>query len=69
MTLDLNQDQSQAVMRGETVRLSSHDLGEVVVLQLAAYEEALAEERERAGWSQLGKKAAERWGQENPFES
>lgn len=69
MTLDLNQDQSQAVMRGEPVRITSDALGEIVVLQVAAYEEALAEEREKAAWSKVGRKASERWGQENPFES
>lgn len=69
MTIDLNYDQSQAVRRGEAVRLIAQDLGEVVVLQASAYEEALAEEREKAGWARLSKKAADRWGRENPFES
>jgi hypothetical protein len=68
MTLELTEEQRQAVQRGEAVRLSGTDLGKVVVLSASAFEGALLEEREKAEWAQLGRNAAERWGRENPYE-
>lgn len=68
MSLELTEVQREAVRRGEAVRLSDRDLGEVVVQDAAAYEEVLRDEREKAGWAQLGRKSADCWGRENPFD-
>jgi len=64
MMLNLNADQSQAVERGEAVRLPS-DMGEIVVVRAKAYERSLAE-RENAGRGKSATKDAQHWGRDNP---
>jgi hypothetical protein len=68
MTLNLTDAQSQAVKRGEAVRVNSNDLGEVVVLPAATYQ-LLSEEQDIAASKQLSGKALVRWGRENPYEA
>lgn len=47
------------------------DLGKEVVLlcgeDFARIQMLLEDDREKAAWAALGRKAAGRWGQENPF--
>jgi hypothetical protein len=66
MTVELTEEQRQAIQRGEAVRLSVMDLGEVVVLPASAFV-ALLNEQDKAAWAKLARKAATRWAQENPF--
>ena len=66
MTLNLSDDQSRAVRRGEPIRLQNAELGEVVIMPAATFE-SLADDRERRAWKQLGEKAQSRWGRENPY--
>ena len=69
--IDLTEEQRQAILKGEAVRIPSPEIGEdLVLLRGALYEkirELLEEEREKAEWAKLSRKAANRWAQENPF--
>jgi ASC-1-like (ASCH) protein len=71
--IELTEQQRQAVKQGEAIRLLAPELGEdVVLLRAEAYDtirELLEEEREKAGWAKLARKAAVRWAEENPLES
>ena len=64
--MDLTAEQVTAVKNGETVHVQMPGVGEVIVLLPTALMELLEEEREKAAWARLARKAAEQWAQENP---
>jgi hypothetical protein len=68
MTLNLTDRERQALQRGEAVRLTAPGLGDVIVQQAEAFEDALAQARDKAALAQSARKAAERWAQENQFD-
>jgi hypothetical protein len=69
--IQLTEEQSQALRNGEPVRLPAPELGKEVVLlrgeDFARIQMLLQDDREKAAWAALGRKAADRWAQENPF--
>ncbi len=69
--IQLTQEQSQALRNGEAVRLPMPELGKEVVLlcgaDFARIQMLLEDDREKAAWASLGRKAAKRWAEENPF--
>jgi hypothetical protein len=71
MNIELTAEQQQAVQKGEVVRLTVPELSsDLVLLRAEQYEilrEFLDDEREKAAWAQLARKAANRWAEENPF--
>jgi hypothetical protein len=71
MHIELTEEQRQAVMNGKTVLLTIPELGgDLVLLRADLYESirgVLEDEREKAAWAKLSRKAADRWANENPF--
>jgi hypothetical protein len=71
MNIELTEEQKQAVRNGEAVRLTVPELdSDVVLLRAEQYENLLEfseDEREKAAWAKLARKAANRWAEENPF--
>jgi len=71
MNIKLTAEQQEAVQKGEAVRLTVPELNSDLVLVPAEQYESLCEllndEREKAAWAQLARKAANRWAEENPF--
>jgi hypothetical protein len=71
MHIELTEEQRQAVMNGKTVLLTIPELGgDLVLLRADLYEsirDVLEDEREKAAWAKLSRKAADRWASENPF--
>ena len=69
--IQLTEEQNQALRNGEPVRLPWPDLGKEVVLlrgeDFARIQMLLEDDREKAAWAAVGRKAASRWAQENPF--
>ncbi len=69
--IQLTDEQNQALLKGEPVRLPLSDLGQEVVLlrgeDFARIQMLLQDDREKAAWAAVGRKAADRWAQENPF--
>lgn len=65
--MQLTEEQREAVKSGQAVHVQVPDVGEVVILLPDALTELLEEERARAAWAKLARKATERWAQENPF--
>ena len=69
--MNLTLEQIEAVKKGEAVKLPLPEVGgEVVLLRAETYEEMrdmLQDDREKAAWAALGRKAADRWAHENPF--
>jgi hypothetical protein len=71
MTIELTEEQRQAVRNGQPVRLTIPDLGgDLVLLPAEHYESIRAlveDEQEKVAWARLARKAADRWAEENPF--
>jgi hypothetical protein len=69
--IELTEEQRLAVLNGQVVRVAAPEVGgEIVLLRADAYEEIrelLKDEQERKAWSQLSRKATERWAHENPY--
>jgi len=69
--IELTEAQCLALRNGEPVRLSLPELGKEVVLlreeDFARIQMLLQDDREKTAWAALGRKAANRWAQENPF--
>jgi len=69
--IELTEMHRQALRNGEAVRVSSPELGEDVVLvrgaDFARIQMLLEDEREKAAWAAVARKAASRWAEENPF--
>ncbi len=67
----MTEQQSQALRNGEPVRLPVSELGKELVLlrgeDFARIQMLLEDDREKSAWATLGRKAADRWAQENPF--
>ena len=70
-TIELTEQQCQAVKNGEAVRLNAPEMGgEVVLLDAAQYEsirELLEDEREQAAIARHAMKQARKIAQENPY--
>lgn len=71
MSIDLSEQQRQAVRNGEPVRLAVADIGEDIVLlrasQFDALREILDEERERQAILSYSMKQAAAVARENPY--
>ena len=71
MSIELTEDQRQAVMNGEAVRLPAPEIGgEVVLLRAEEYEsirELLEDERQQKAFRAAGLRSATRWLKENPY--
>lgn len=69
--IQLTEEQSQALRDGKPVRLPLLDVGQEVVLlrgeDFARIQMLLDDDREKAAWATLSRKAAIRWAEENPF--
>jgi hypothetical protein len=69
--VNLTLEQIEAVKKGEVVKLPLPEVGgEVVLLRAETYEEmreTLEDDREKAAWAALGRKAVDLWARENPF--
>ena len=69
--MNLTLEQIEAVKKGEAVKVPLPEVGgEVVLLRAETYEEMremLEDDREKAAWAALGRKAADRWAHEHPF--
>jgi hypothetical protein len=70
MNIQLTDQQKQAARNGEAVRLTVPELdSDFVLLRAEKYElirDLLEDEREKAAWAKLARKAADRWAEENP---
>ena len=71
MSIELTEEQRQAFLKGEPVRVSSPDLGQDAVLVraelFAQLEEDLRAEREQAAFRKFAMKQAARLAKENPY--
>jgi hypothetical protein len=71
MSIELTEEQRQAVRKGEPVRVPAPEIGEdVVLLRAAVYEEIrelLADEREQQVFRAFARKQAARLAKENPY--
>ena len=69
--MTLTVEQIESLRRGEPVRLNPPELGENVVViresQLSQLRELLDDEKEKAAWAQLARKARDSWSQENAY--
>jgi hypothetical protein len=69
--IELTEEQRQAILKGEPVRLSAPELGgDVVLLRGEQYEsirELLEDERQQQAFRQAGLRSALRWLKENPY--
>ena len=70
-TIELTEQQCQAVKNGEAVRLTAAEVGgDVVLLQAKQYEsirELLEDEREQAAFSRFSIEQARKIAQEDPY--
>jgi hypothetical protein len=71
MTIELTEEQRQAVMKGEAVRLSAPEVGgDVVLLRAEHYDslqELLEDERQQKAFREAGLRSAMRWMKDNPY--
>ena len=67
MTIEITDQQSSAVARGEEVLLVSASIGNIVVLSESEYEELLGDAHARKELAHAGLKALDQWARENPF--
>jgi hypothetical protein len=69
--IELTEKHRQALRNGEAVRVPLPEMGEEVVLirgaDFARIQLLLEDEREKAAWAEVARKAATRWAEENPF--
>jgi hypothetical protein len=69
--MNLTIEQIEAVKKGEAVKLALPEVGgDVVLLRAETFEEMreiVSDDKEKAAWAALGRKAADRWACENPF--
>jgi hypothetical protein len=69
--MTLTVEQIESLRRGEPVRLSPPELGESVVViretEFRGLQELLEDEKEKAGWAQLARKARDSWAEENAY--
>jgi hypothetical protein len=63
--MQLTAEQTEAVKNGRAVHVQLPDVGEVIVLRPDALMELLEEERTKAAWAKVARKAAERWARES----
>jgi hypothetical protein len=71
MSIDLSEEQRQAVMKGEPVRLTVPEVGgDVVLLRADHYEsirELVEDQRQQKAFRQAGLRSALRWMKDNPY--
>jgi PHD/YefM family antitoxin component YafN of YafNO toxin-antitoxin module len=71
MTIELTDEQRQAVRNGEPVRLAAPELGGDIVLlsakQFERLQELLEDERQQRAFRQAGLRSAVRWLKDNPY--
>jgi PHD/YefM family antitoxin component YafN of YafNO toxin-antitoxin module len=71
MSIDLTEEQRQAVMNGEPVRLPVPEVGgDIVLLRAEEYEsieELLEDERQQKAFREAGLRSAMRWMKDNPY--
>lgn len=60
----LTEEQREAVKGGQAIHVQLPEVGEVVILLPDALTELLEEERAKAAWAKMSRKAAERWDRE-----
>jgi hypothetical protein len=63
--MNLTEEQAEALKKGETVRVQITGVGEVVILLPSVLTKLLEEERDKAAWARLARKAAVQWAREN----
>ena len=69
MILELTEQQRQAVVRGDPVRINAAGIGDVIVFRPGEIAAQDGESDELAQMAALARRAAKRWGEENPFQS
>lgn len=71
MSIELTEEQRQAVIKGEVVRLALPEIGQdVILLRADAYEdirEVLEDERQQKAFRQTGLRCARKWLKDNPY--
>lgn len=71
MSIDLNEEQRQAVKKGEAVRVSVPEVGgDIVLMSAERYEdirELQEDERQQKAFREAGLKSALRWMKDNPY--
>jgi hypothetical protein len=71
MSIELTEEQRQAVRNGEAVRIAVPEVGgDVVLLRAEQYEgllELLEDERQQNAFRQAGLRSALRWMKDNPY--
>lgn len=69
--IELTDDQCQALISGEPVRVSAPEIGaDVVLVRAEQYEsirELLEDKREQKAFREVGLRSAMRWLKENPY--
>ena len=67
MTLEITDQQWLAIERGESVYVNAGSVGALVLLKADAFDDALAQDRDKAALASAGRRAADHWARENPF--
>lgn len=71
MSIELTEEQRQAVIKGEVVRLALPEIGQdVILLRADAYEDiraVLEDEKEQKAFRQAGLRCARKWLKDNPY--
>lgn len=71
MSIELTEEQRQAVRQGEAVRLPAPEIGgDVVLLRAEEYEsirELLEDEKQQKAFREAGLRSAVRWMKDNPY--
>lgn len=71
MSIELTEEQRQAVLNGEAVRLPAPEIGgDVVLLRAEEYEsirELLEDEKQQKAFREAGLRSAVRWMKDNPY--
>jgi len=71
MSIELTEEQRQAVINGEAVRIAAPEVGGDVVLlraeQFESIRELLEDERQQKAFREAGLRSALRWMKENPY--
>ena len=69
--MTLTVEQIESLRRGEPIQLDPPELGERVVVireaDIARLQETLDDEREKAAWAELARKARDSWAAENAY--
>ena len=66
MVIQISDEQRSALQRGEAVRVTADDVGDVVVIRAVKVAADGAADDARA-WAQTARQARDSWGEVNPF--